>query len=84
MIAEDRMEKERIDCKNALEEYVYNTREKLEGELSEFVQPAVKNELLQTLSSLENWLYEEGSDEKKHVYNDRLDLLKVSVDVFYD
>ena len=34
--------------------------------------------MLQLLDKTENWLYEEGEDEKKHAYVERLKELKVS------
>jgi len=41
MIMQDKMEKERADSKNAVEEYVYEMRDKLSGALSEFMTEAV-------------------------------------------
>jgi len=41
MIMQDKMEKERADSKNAVEEYVYEMRDKLSGALSEFMIEAV-------------------------------------------
>lgn len=78
MISRDRNEKERLDSRNALEEYVYDLREKLDMELNTFVEDNERQKLAGTLSSLENWLYEDGSDEKKQVYLDKLQELMVS------
>lgn len=77
MISRDRNEKERLDSRNALEEYVYDLREKLDMELSGFVEERERKSLSETLSHLENWLYEDGSDEKKDVYVQKLQELKV-------
>jgi len=41
MIMQDKMEKERAESKNAVEEYVYEMRDKLSGPLSEFMTEAV-------------------------------------------
>ena len=41
MISQDKLEKERMDCKNAVEEYVYETREKLSGQLEGFIKEKV-------------------------------------------
>ena len=41
MISQDKLEKERIDSKNAVEEYVYDTREKLSGRLEGFIKEKV-------------------------------------------
>lgn len=81
MVAEDRKEKERIDAKNGLEEYVYLLRDKLDGELLQFVEEKDKSKLIQELGFLENWLYEDGSDEVRQVYTDRLVALKVITSV---
>jgi len=43
MIMQDKMEKERADSKNAVEEYVYEMRDKLSGPLSEFIRESVGN-----------------------------------------
>ena len=37
MIQQDKMEKERADSKNAVEEYVYEMRDKLSGPFEQFV-----------------------------------------------
>ncbi|XP_046432561.1 heat shock 70 kDa protein 4 isoform X1 [Neodiprion fabricii] len=78
MIAEDRQEKERIDVRNALEEYVYELRAKLsdEDQLATFVTDTDRETLCQTLDDTENWLYEEGEDCQRQVYSDRLSRLK--------
>ena len=41
MIMQDRLEKERCDAKNAVEEYVYDMRDKLCGPLEEFCKEMV-------------------------------------------
>lgn len=78
MISRDRNEKERVDSRNALEEYVYDLREKLETDLNIFVEEGDRQQLCETLSQLETWLYEEGDDEKKEVYLQKLTELKVN------
>ena len=42
MIMQDRLEKERCDAKNAVEEYVYDMRDKLCGPFEEFSKEVVK------------------------------------------
>ncbi|XP_049865586.1 heat shock 70 kDa protein 4 isoform X2 [Pectinophora gossypiella] len=78
MQAQDRQEKERADARNALEEYVYELRGKLsEGEaLHEFVPPDMRERLVAQLDSLEQWLYDEGEDQNRQVYSDKLSELK--------
>jgi heat shock protein 4 len=41
MIMQDKLEKERNDAKNAVEEYVYEMRDKLSGEYEKFVNEDV-------------------------------------------
>lgn len=41
MIMQDKLEKERNDAKNNVEEYVYEMRDKLHGVLEKFVNEAV-------------------------------------------
>lgn len=41
MIMQDRLEKERNDAKNNVEEYVYDMRDKLHGLLEKFVSESV-------------------------------------------
>jgi heat shock 70kDa protein 4 len=61
-----------------LEEYVYDTRGKLDDRYAAFVQPAEKEKLLVALQEAEDWLYsEEGEDATKSAYVTRLDALKV-------
>jgi len=46
MIMQDKMEKERADAKNAVEEYVYEMRDKLSGPLSQFMLESVRSVFL--------------------------------------
>lgn len=41
MIAQDKLERERADAKNNVEEYVYEMRDKLSTSLEQFVKKAV-------------------------------------------
>ncbi|XP_050342086.1 97 kDa heat shock protein isoform X4 [Nymphalis io] len=78
MQAQDRQEKERADARNALEEYVYELRGKLsEGEiLHDFVAEEQRQRLVNQLDSLEQWLYDEGEDQNRQVYSDKLGELR--------
>lgn len=76
MIMQDKLEKERNDAKNAVEEYVYEMREKLSGVYEKFVNEDDRNSYVQKLEETEMWLYEEGEDQPKQVYIDKLDELK--------
>lgn len=79
MIAEDRQEKERIDARNALEEYVYDLRAKIsdEDQLGTFITESDREALCRVLDDTESWLYEEGEECNRQVYCDRLKSLKV-------
>lgn len=46
MIAKDKLEKERIDAKNAVEEYVYDLRGKLGGIYEKYITEDVRNPAL--------------------------------------
>lgn len=76
MIMQDKMEKERADAKNAVEEYVYEFRGKLNAELEKFVTDQERDQLRQILEETENWLYDEGEDVQKSVYVQKLNDLK--------
>ncbi|XP_026331704.1 97 kDa heat shock protein-like isoform X2 [Hyposmocoma kahamanoa] len=78
MQAQDRQEKERADARNALEEYVYELRGKLsEGEtLHEFVADDQRSKLVNQLDNVEQWLYDEGEEQNRQVYCDKLNELK--------
>lgn len=76
MIMQDKLEKERNDAKNAVEEYVYDFRDKLGSTYEPFVTPEDADKLSAILEDTENWLYEEGEDQPKQVYVDKLQELK--------
>uniref|UniRef100_A0A672QW40 Heat shock protein 4a n=1 Tax=Sinocyclocheilus grahami TaxID=75366 RepID=A0A672QW40_SINGR len=76
MIMQDKLEKERNDAKNYVEEYVYEMRDKLHGVLENFVSEADRDSFSLKLEDTENWLYEEGEDQQKQVYIDKLVELK--------
>ncbi|XP_010147010.1 PREDICTED: heat shock protein 105 kDa isoform X1 [Eurypyga helias] len=76
MIMQDKLEKERNDAKNAVEEYVYEFRDKLSGPYEKFVCEKDLQGFSALLTETEGWLYEEGEDEAKQVYVDKLENLK--------
>lgn len=67
MAAADSLQRATDEAKNALEEYVYSLRSKVQGECAPFVKEADASSLVTQLNDLENWLYEDGEDEKKSV-----------------
>lgn len=76
---QDRLEKERADSKNSVEEYVYEMRSKIYDIYQNFISDADKGKFQKVLDDAENWLYEDGEDEKKKAYVDKLASLKVFV-----
>jgi heat shock protein 4 len=78
MQAQDRLQEDTANAKNALEGEVYSLRNRLYGDLQPFVKESDRESLAARLSSLEDWLYDEGEDEKKSVYVAKLAELKAS------
>ncbi|XP_013789175.1 heat shock 70 kDa protein 4L-like [Limulus polyphemus] len=76
MVQQDRMEKEKVDAKNAVEEYVYDTRGQLCNKLQKFVSEQDRIVLIKLLEETENWLYDEGAKRPKKVYVEKLTELK--------
>ena len=80
MISQDKKEKERSDAKNAVEEYVYEMRGKVDGgEYEKFADEKTRQKLLDELHATETWLYEDGFNQEKNVYVGRLKNLKVRI-----
>ncbi|NXD25499.1 HSP74 protein, partial [Spelaeornis formosus] len=76
MIMQDKLEKERNDAKNAVEEYVYEMRDKLCGAYEKFISEDDRNSFTLKLEDTEIWLYEDGEDQPKQTYIDKLAELK--------
>jgi heat shock protein 4 len=72
MALQARIQEETADAKNAVESYVYSLRNQLYEQLASFVHPDKKQEILTALDAAEEWLYDEGEDEKKSVYAAKL------------
>ena len=72
----DQLEIEKADARNSVEEYVYSMRDKLDYDLSDYITEADKETFKAVLTSTEDWLYEEGEDQPKKVYVDKLAELK--------
>ncbi|KAG1739335.1 heat shock protein 70 family [Suillus lakei] len=75
--AADKLVMDTEDRKNALEEYVYDMRAKLDERYSSFAQAAEKEKLNGMFQEAEDWLYsDEGEDATKSAYVSKLDALK--------
>lgn len=68
MVADDKLVAETEEKKNALEEYIYTLRGKLEDEYKDFASPEEKEKLSKMLMDTEEWLYDEGYDSTKGKY----------------
>eukprot|EP00127_Corallochytrium_limacisporum_P004077 Clim_evm22s157 gene=Clim_evmTU22s157 len=76
MTQNDRVEVEKRHAKNAVEEYVYSMRGKVEEELRDFVSPAEKSTFVEFLNKTEEWLYDEGEDLPKEKYVERMNEMR--------
>lgn len=68
--------------KNALEEYVYHIREKLETSLCQHTTDVERESFGKLLTETEDWIYDEGEDAKRSVISQRLEELKKSGERF--
>lgn len=75
MISRDEEELERIDARNTLDKYVCDLRRHLS---SKDASSMACKTLSIKLRELYDWLYEEGENCKKKVYEDKLAFLKVN------
>ena len=69
---QDQLEQQKSDARNAVEEYVYNMRDKISSSLQEFITEEDRTKFLEQLDATEEWLYDEGEDQPKKVYVTRL------------
>lgn len=76
LIAQIRHERALADAKNAVEEYVYDMRGKIYDTYEKYVTDEDREVLRKALSETEDWLYEDGENQSKQVYIDKLAELK--------
>lgn len=76
MQAADLTEKHKADAKNAVEEYVYEMRDKLSGALADYVTEADAEAFRSQLTTAEDWLYDDGEEAERPVYEQRLGELR--------
>jgi len=74
---QDAYEANRLVAKNSVEEYIYGIREKMCDELEPYIMEVDKDAYSQKLSQTEDWLYEDGEDCEKAVYEEKLKELKM-------
>ena len=76
LVNQDVYESNRLVAKNAVEEYIYSIREKISEELEGYIVEADKEAFSRKLTETEDWLYEDGEDCEKQVYEEKLKELK--------
>ncbi|KAI9189574.1 adenyl-nucleotide exchange factor sse1 [Blastocladiella emersonii ATCC 22665] len=77
MASSDRLVFDTEVAKNALEEYIYDARDKKDYQWAEFLSESDKETLGNLLNAAEDWLYsDEGEDAAKSVYQAKLGELK--------
>jgi len=77
MYASDKLVLDTEDRKNALEEYIYDLRAKLDERYKAYVKADEKEKFLAALNEQEEWLYsEEGEDATKSLYVEHLAALQ--------
>ena len=77
MHSSDKLVADTSDSRNALEEYLYDIRSKIESNYEKFASDEEKAKLFKKVSETEDWLYGEGEEATKSVYVSRLQELKV-------
>lgn len=68
LVMEDKLVADTEDRKNALEEYIYDLRGKIDDQYSEFASDKEKEKLKERLLKAEDWLYDDGYDATKAQY----------------
>ncbi|KAI9473839.1 MAG: heat shock protein 70 family [Benjaminiella poitrasii] len=76
MYANDKLIAATEAAKNSLEEYGYEMRDKILGPLAEYIDPSIKDKFAEDLNAIVDWIYDEGYDETKSVYVEKLEALK--------
>jgi len=76
LIMQVKLEKQRTDAINAVEEYVYHMRDNIHGDLQDYILEQDREKFASLLSETEDWIYGEGEGQMKQVYVDKLAELK--------
>ena len=74
--AHDKILRDTADMRNRLETYIYSMRDKIDSSLREFATEAESADIKAELGKAEDWLYNEGFDETKAVYEEHLNKLR--------
>ncbi|CZS92225.1 probable heat shock protein Hsp88 [Rhynchosporium agropyri] len=76
MIMEDKLVADTEDKKNELETYIYDMRNKIDDTYADFANEDEKTKLKAKLESSEDWLYDEGEDATKAIYQAKYDEIR--------
>jgi len=68
----DRVIKETADAMNDLESFIYTMRDKMHTRYEKFASDQEKETISSMLTAMEDWLYDEGMDCEKSVYQAKL------------
>lgn len=68
LFADDKLVKDTEDRKNALEEYIYEIRGKIDEQWADFASDDEKNKVRERADAAEDWLYGDGDDATKAQY----------------
>ncbi|KAI5839213.1 heat shock protein 70 family [Morchella snyderi] len=79
MVTQDKLVADTEDRKNALEEYIYETRGKLDDLYSAFASEDEKSKIRNIMDNAEDWLYNDGEDATKSVYIAKIEELRSAV-----
>ena len=72
LLSQDYYQAEKANCKNKLEEYVYEMRDKVDSYLSEFFQESTLYTFKTGLEKIDNWLVDDDTQEEPSVYKQNL------------
>ncbi|KAH6716922.1 putative heat shock protein Hsp88 [Leptodontidium sp. 2 PMI_412] len=76
MIMEDKLVADTEDKKNELETYIYDMRNKIDDTYADFASDDEKTKLKAKLETSEDWLYDEGEDATKAIYQAKYDEIR--------
>ncbi|GAB7337180.1 hypothetical protein MBLNU457_g2566t1 [Dothideomycetes sp. NU457] len=76
MIMEDKLVADTENKKNELESYIYELRGKIDEEYAEFSNDDEKAKIKEKLEASEDWLYEDGEDASKNVYQSKIEEIR--------
>lgn len=71
LVAQDKLIEATEHSKNALEEFIYTLRSRMESRYADVMSTDEKSSLNDILDQTENWLYEDGEDAEKVLYDER-------------